>query len=234
MNYGYIYKTINLKNKKIYVGQKSGNFRQDYLGSGVLIKKAINKYGDKNFKVEIITYAKDRKKLDKLERFYIAKYRELFPEKVYNLLDGGLSGYNLPGKIRKIISKNAKLRVGKKNAFFGKHHSLDTRNRMSEAHKLLVGDKHPHYGKKFSKQWRENISKSLKGIGHPHTEEEKRKIGKASRKWHSEHIQFHTESAKKLMSKMRRGKKHWHYGKHWSLTTRKKISESRKRWFKLQ
>jgi len=39
-----IYKTINLINGKIYIGQDFYN-NSEYFGSGILINKAINKYG---------------------------------------------------------------------------------------------------------------------------------------------------------------------------------------------
>ena len=44
-----IYKTTNLVNKKIYIGQDSKN-NPEYLGSGAIVKKAIKKYGKENFK----------------------------------------------------------------------------------------------------------------------------------------------------------------------------------------
>ena len=40
-HFGYIYKTTCLINGKIYIGQHTGN-RADYIGSGCLLKKAIN------------------------------------------------------------------------------------------------------------------------------------------------------------------------------------------------
>ena len=43
-----IYKTINLINGKIYIGQDTKN-DPNYLGSGKIIKEAIKKYGKKNF-----------------------------------------------------------------------------------------------------------------------------------------------------------------------------------------
>ena len=44
--YGYIYKTTNLINGKIYIGQhKSEEYDSSYYGSGKLIRRAIEKYG---------------------------------------------------------------------------------------------------------------------------------------------------------------------------------------------
>jgi hypothetical protein len=44
----YVYRTINNVNSKIYVGvHRSYNIEKDsYLGSGVLLEKAIQKYGE--------------------------------------------------------------------------------------------------------------------------------------------------------------------------------------------
>lgn len=44
--YGYIYKVINLYNKKVYIGQSTNfEYLKKYFGSGLLIKRAIKKYG---------------------------------------------------------------------------------------------------------------------------------------------------------------------------------------------
>lgn len=59
--YGYIYLTTNLVNNSRYVGRKkSDRFPfinkngEVYLGSGMTLNKAINKYGKENFKVELL------------------------------------------------------------------------------------------------------------------------------------------------------------------------------------
>jgi hypothetical protein len=51
MSYGYIYKTTNLINGKIYIGQHKGCLSSHYIGSGKLIRWAINKYGKRNFRI---------------------------------------------------------------------------------------------------------------------------------------------------------------------------------------
>lgn len=53
--YHIIYKTINLKNDKYYIGKHStDNIDDGYLGSGVVLKKAIEKNGRTNFKREVL------------------------------------------------------------------------------------------------------------------------------------------------------------------------------------
>jgi len=37
-NFGYIYKTINLLDNKIYIGKKEGKFNVNYYGSGLYLK----------------------------------------------------------------------------------------------------------------------------------------------------------------------------------------------------
>ena len=53
--YYTIYQTINLVNNKIYIGQhETVNPNDSYLGSGKILKQAIQKYGSKNFKKEVL------------------------------------------------------------------------------------------------------------------------------------------------------------------------------------
>lgn len=55
--YGFIYITTNHINGKKYIGQKNydknGRWKE-YLGSGIILKQAIQKYGVDNFSKEII------------------------------------------------------------------------------------------------------------------------------------------------------------------------------------
>jgi len=92
---GYIYLTTCLINGKVYIGKKELiEWLQslDYLGSGLLIKRAINKYGTENFKKELICYCSSREELNKMEKFFISYYESNNPEIGYNISKGGDGG----------------------------------------------------------------------------------------------------------------------------------------------
>lgn len=69
--FGYIYKTINLINGKIYIGQHiAKEFEAEkYLGSGILLHKAVKKYGKENFKVILLESCDSKEQLDDRERY---------------------------------------------------------------------------------------------------------------------------------------------------------------------
>ena len=67
--YGYIYKTTNLLNNLIYIGQKHsvkflGN---NYLGSGKLLRRAVAKYGAEHFITELLEEVATAKEMDSRE-----------------------------------------------------------------------------------------------------------------------------------------------------------------------
>jgi group I intron endonuclease len=118
MYYGYIYKTVNKINNKLYIGKLKGYFNISYKGSGIILKRAIKKYGAINFTVRPIAYAKNKQELNKLECKYIKDYRLKFGlQKMYNIADGGQGGA----------------------LFTGHHHSRDTKSRLRFAR---LGKKH--------------------------------------------------------------------------------------------
>jgi hypothetical protein len=89
----FVYRTTNLINEKIYIGQHStNNLKDGYKGSGLLISKAFKKYGKDNFKFEIIESSDSREYLDQLEKKIIAEENALDDEIGYNLHQGGLGG----------------------------------------------------------------------------------------------------------------------------------------------
>lgn len=89
--YGYIYKTTNIINNKIYIGQrKSSKFLgNNYLGSGKHLKCAVQKYGRDNFIVEQLDTALSPNELDLKEIEWIAKFDSTNPDIGYNISQGG-------------------------------------------------------------------------------------------------------------------------------------------------
>ena len=116
--YGYIYKTTNLINRKIYIGQKKsliflGN---DYLGSVKYLKNAINKYGIENFEVQLIEKAETKQQLDELEKFYIKQFNSIDKNIGYNIANGAVGGDTYSGlSDEDKLIRNNKLKQSHKN-----------------------------------------------------------------------------------------------------------------------
>ena len=105
-----IYKITNLITNKIYIG-KDTTSDPSYFGSGLLIKRAIEKYGKSNFIKEIIDETSDYEQLSKKEIYWIEKYNSTDRNVGYNISKGGDGGnvfLNHPDldMIKEKISKN--------------------------------------------------------------------------------------------------------------------------------
>lgn len=90
-----IYKTTNKKNGKIYIGQhkQEGIDFDGYLGSGLSITRAINKYGKDSFVRETLSITESKYQADLEEIHFIKMYREAFGEDMmYNINEGGQGG----------------------------------------------------------------------------------------------------------------------------------------------
>lgn len=230
--YGYIYKSTNLVNGRPYIGQTTKKSKRQYLGSGLLIRRAVNKYGRENFKLEIIAYANSQKQLDQLEKDIIFSYRKRLGKKLYNIANGG---YGIGKHSKETKEKLSKANLGKK---------------LTKEHKIKIGlaSKGNKYG--LGHTWTEERKKKLSNMF------KGRKVSKATRKRMSiaQKKVFHpsgkdavayghrcTEEAKLRMSLARRGKKlsrrtrfklrkahlgsnNHFYGKHHTEETKEKIS----------
>lgn len=116
--YGYIYKTTNLINGKVYIGQKKGVFKKIYLGSGLYLRRAVKKYGEQNFKAIQIASAETFEELQVLEKFYIKKYKKT--HKLYNLTDGGDGVVGEQQRNRILLSYKDPIRYAKAIKFLRK------------------------------------------------------------------------------------------------------------------
>ena len=152
--YGYVYKTTNLINGKIYVGQhKSQVFDEKYFGSGFILKRAISKYGIDNFRCEILQIYETKEDLESGEIYWISKLDSCNSKIGYNRSYGGYTPrYH-----------------GENHPMYGRHHTAESKekNRIS------------HTGKKQSVETIEKRISTLRGK--PLSEEHKAKISEANK-----------------------------------------------------
>ena len=117
--YYLVYKVTNLVNGKIYVGfHKTSKIDDGYMGSGKLIKRAIEKYGIENFHKEIIQVFDNQKDAELLEATIVDKEFTLRDD-TYNVAVGG----------------NVRIMHGHNNPFYGKTHTEETLQRIKETKK---------------------------------------------------------------------------------------------------
>lgn len=91
--YYLVYKITNLINNKFYIGiHRTTNKNDDYMGSGVNIKRAIKKYGLENFKKEILFECKNAEEMAAKEAEIVTP-EFLKRDDVYNLAKGGYLGW---------------------------------------------------------------------------------------------------------------------------------------------
>jgi hypothetical protein len=86
-----IYRTKNLVNGKWYIG-KDALSRQYYLGSGVLLKLAIKKYGKHNFQKDILEKCSSLNELALREMHWIETTNAVTDKMSYNIATGGTGG----------------------------------------------------------------------------------------------------------------------------------------------
>jgi hypothetical protein len=86
-----IYLTTNNVNDKKYIGMTNGN-NPDYLGSGLLIKQALKKYGRQNFSKKVIVECQSEEELREAEEFFISELNAVEDPSFYNLHEGGRGG----------------------------------------------------------------------------------------------------------------------------------------------
>ena len=68
--YGFIYKWTDSTNGKTYTGSRKGSIDDNYIGSGILFKKAYKKRSNE-FQREILEYVYDKKLLLETEKKYL-------------------------------------------------------------------------------------------------------------------------------------------------------------------
>ena len=85
----FIYLTTNQINNKKYIGYHHGTPQDNYLGSGVILTKAVKEYGRSNFSRQILEFCKNQEQALEREKYWIAHFNAVQSEEFYNISEGG-------------------------------------------------------------------------------------------------------------------------------------------------
>lgn len=174
-----VYIHTNKANNKMYIGQtKNGNDPNKRWANGNGYRyccrfwNAIQKYGWDNFKHEVIASNLTLDEANHFEELLISMLDTTNPENGYNLKSGGENNLCSEETKRKISeatigrepwNKGVSL-FGEQNNFYGKKHTDDTKEKISNAAKLRTGDKNPFYGKRHSDDAKRKIAEARYGV----------------------------------------------------------------------
>ena len=152
-----VYQHMNLRNGKSYIGMTSLNPKyrwnngNGYQNNSKMWNDIQNSDWNTDWKHSIIRQFEDKDEALKYEAFLIAMLGTV--RNGYNTSSYGGTSYKRTDETRKKISDNHADFSGEKHPMFGKHHSEETKKKMSES----------QIGKHFSEEHNNKISQS-KGV----------------------------------------------------------------------
>lgn len=167
-NHLFIYCTTNSINGKQYVGKHLTNDLNDsYLGSGLILEKAVAKNGLKNFNKEILEHCSTIEELNLKEKYWIKKLNSHVSLGGYNLTWGGDGGDTFTHSPNKELTRERRRESIKK--YWDNISEEDKEKRISKIR-----------GKKRSEESKARYSKAKKGI--PKTKEHLENLSKSLKK----------------------------------------------------
>lgn len=181
-----VYKITNLVNNKIYVGvHKTSNLDDDYMGSGKLIKLAIEKYGLENFTKEYLAIFDTAEEMFNMESMLVNE-EFIKRDDTYNIVFGGKSGsfeyINMNGMNHLHSNRENSLK------------NLELGNKAFLEKLIIDSDFKDEWIKKLSDKMRENYIIGMQNgfKNKTHSEETKEKLRGHNRQSGSKNSQFGT------------------------------------------
>ena len=198
-----VYVHVNKTNGKMYVGQTIyGNRPHKRWDNGNGYKNcpyfynAIQKYGWDNFDHEVLANNLTAQEADNFETLLINILDTLDNNRGYNIEPGGVKNKSMSDATKKKLSED---RIGDKNPMYGVR---------------LVGEKNGMYGKHHSDETKQKISEAQKGVKKkPLSQETKQKLSECAKERlvnpenNPMYGKRHTEESKKKMSESKKGEK---------------------------
>lgn len=152
--YGFVYMTRNKITGHLYIGKHRREMNPNdiddswYLGSGVLLKRAIEKYGVENFERTILCECSDDASLNKMEQLFISHYNAVNDDKFYNLTFGGDGLSVVPECVRERMRHPHKPMSDNARANMSRTFSQEARERFAQnARDKLTGRVHTQQSK---------------------------------------------------------------------------------------
>ena len=168
-----IYKITNNVNNKIYIGKHiTSNINDNYMGSGYLLRRSIQKYGIQQFKKEILYVFDNEKQMNDMEAEIVTE--EFAHRKdTYNMTVGGFGGFKfsnsngLNNKVRQCYIAGERIKNDKEYAlifsnkikqklkeigftgqyFLNKKHTEESKKKIGMANSIKQkGEKNSQYG----------------------------------------------------------------------------------------
>lgn len=169
--YYTIYRTTNTINNKIYIGKHQTEDLEDgYLGSGKILKRAINLYGEDKFESEILYIFESKIEMDKMEA-EIVDAEFVKREDTYNIKLGGEGGFDHINYVDIVGRKEKNRKAGRASA---------KKNWANPEFVKMIKEKASNTFKRLHK---EGLLNSSRFKDKKHTEETKKKMsGKTHQK----------------------------------------------------
>lgn len=190
-----VYETTNLINGKKYRGiHKTSNLDDGYLGSGLIFRLSVEKYGKHNFIRNILEFCNSYDELIEREKYYVDE-NWIKDKSNYNLKTGGQSAGILSDESKNKISETLKRKYQNGEIIpvrpnKGISPTDEIKKKISETLKEKYNnEEHPSKGKtRSSATWVEGNIPWNKGLKTgPQDEELKMKKSKSLKKFYSEH-----------------------------------------------